>query len=1278
MPKLRGEPRWKDDVCCTLSENSQPSLSPPRLLTSQSFSNEEGGGETASIRRARTYLEESDDLRRSGKIGLWPYLLREQEPPLRKVKVTNRNVTAAQSTQPELPHEGDGTARARDVKELEVMSYLPAAPLPFNVTAVLPEHQQHGEEKDQEQNFPTLAALEAKKQLKQLRKVLSKVEKEQRVLAKARALAEASAVRESIKPVREATAIRPITDRAHCPWGCGEEVLVRQMSSHQQSECGMRYITCCMAGCKAVMQAASLPRHLAMECAVAQKQKSLAISAKAGQVTTLCDCGLMVKGVEMSHHKREDCPNTMVPCPREACHQTIRRGDITEHYATTCEIAKANAKHLRAAASRPKTLPCSLCKEGIVPLALSQHMREECVQRDLECPNKHLGCKEVLPALGMPKHVAEECWVEMERSERAERAKERRQMVVCPGCGFSMQLKEVARHMRESCPSRQVPCKNWELGCPVVCRQGDMENHLRVDRLLEDRPCLSFEGRSAYIALNEEDWTGPWTAEFWIYRPSIEEATREKIRVGLEYYWTYLTSVSRLAAAEAELGELRIKLTDVGGDAELREKVMDQIIASATTRDEAKLNVWIAFHSCQSALKSAMRGVHEIKAYWMGDAMAGISLGRSPWYSQYLLSKKEQQRETEAEAEADHDGKGLPAEDREVGPVGGETDEAAEVTHDDALPQELGQDQSQQHEEVKDADQEEHLETELGGPEGIAEEDDQLPAPLTMTVHGPESDSGTGALVEQEGQERDTSDDDSAPEPGLEENGMEPVETGGNIGLEDEGKRKDEQEGLENDSVDEESKAENVQKTKEEEAEEAVAIEAAARDAFWDKWGTLDGPHLAEGVAQLIDEELPTMKESVLELLGAEGKDTSVSTESSGLPKKKHKKKKLHMSAKAAKKEKRLKKHADQYGIRLEKKMQMAVHKQGGWGTLASSAKVLIQLEVGDEDQVGVTLLGKEEYIFAYRCPRERWVHLALTATKKGLFLFENGEEYGRLRAGKIPMPMSAIGGKERAAHCLLQEVRYWAVERTPVQLQRWMHDVVPACEDLRAYLTFEEGRGKYVTDVTEQRHQMKMQGQHLRWLSSRAVQDQDPPTPSWRERNLCKVALRRARLALKGRSHLAMVPCPRDCGEKIMKKNTRFHLAYLCKLRPETCPQPGCNQIIAHCDVEQHRYEDCLAYKQHIAKAQRGQERGRLVSCSFCGEVLQFRSTDTHQLRDCPYRVITCSKKGCGMSVIAKDMQEHHMLYCRTPDAMARRNLQAKAREHSNYARPWATDCDD
>ena len=141
--------------------------------------------------------------------------------------------------------------------------------------------------------------------------------------------------------------------------------------------------------------------------------------------------------------------------------------------------------------------------------------------------------------------------------------------------------------------------------------------------------------------------------------------------------------------------------------------------------------------------------------------------------------------------------------------------------------------------------------------------------------------------------------------------------------------------------------------------------------------------------------------------------------------------KKKGKSRKAAKKAKRKKKHQENFGKNIETRIAEEVGKRGGVETLFGSAKVLFQLEIGPHDRVGIKVAGKKDQIFNYRCPRERWVHLAFVSDASGVLLLENGKTASRLSDVTVPLPMREIGGRETACQCLMQEVRYWSVQRS-------------------------------------------------------------------------------------------------------------------------------------------------------------------------------------------------------------------------------------------------------
>lgn len=104
--------------------------------------------------------------------------------------------------------------------------------------------------------------------------------------------------------------------------------------------------------------------------------------------------------------------------------------------------------------------------------------------------------------------------------------------------------------------------------------------------------------------------------------------------------------------------------------------------------------------------------------------------------------------------------------------------------------------------------------------------------------------------------------------------------------------------------------------------------------------------------------------------------------------------------------------------------------------------------------------------------------------------------------------------------------MRYWGVQRTPGELEATYRSLLPSDSmqhGLVGWWTMEEGRGQFLDDATESRYRIRIERGNMRW----ATQDKtglEPPTPQHRERLVCPIELRRARLVQKARTHLQLV----------------------------------------------------------------------------------------------------------------------------------------------------------
>ena len=821
-----------------------------------------------------------------------------------------------------------------------------------------------------------------------------------------------------------------------------------------------------MPGCSTLVQARLLRLHLRRDCVKRREQRILADKGRALDAEISCDaCGERLLRKRLRAHLATSCPERMVTCPD--CEKRVEARSLSNHQGQDCKMVKRTAALNEQVASRPTEKECPACHETVVASLLRRHASDECPSRVMACPNKYLGCAEKFPAAEMTTHLREQCIVRLERAERASKYVSRRQRVQCSGCGYSVVLQHLPRHHREKCPNRRVPCRHRELGCSVMLRLSAMDDHLKVDRLLDPRACLAFDGGKAYIALGEEDKKPPWTAEMWVWRPGLVEGTREKTRTALKALWEFQRARGKLAVAEQRLALLEPLLIEVATRAakersaeaeKARDRLTDEMIAAATVRDDAKVDLVVSLIVLSNSAASAARGVEEITAQDRLRGFDRLALGSTPWYAA---------------------APGPLVVDRDEGARDKNLALALKRSPPPALP--VAQPQS---EVVAESSE-------------VAAEEKVLPA----TSEDVRQASGAGAT------------DSAAP--------LEPNEVAAekSVSGSNDGKGED----LDAMLLKIVSKQQKLETAEEEASQKREA-------GFWAEWVALAGPSIAKRILSLTRETLPRLKKEAVALTGlaseallqtsgqlnAEGSEGATPGEEGGEAAKPSSssvsKKQREKDKKAAKKAKRKQKHEENFGKNIETRIAEEVGKRGGIETLFGSEKALFQLEMGPKERVGIKIVGRKDQIFNYRCPRERWVHLAFVADSAGVFLLENGKTASRLRDITVALPMREIGGKETACQCLMQEVRYWKVKRSKEDLTKWMHEVLPGSatnDGLLGYWTFEEGSGEHVNDVTDQRFRARKAGRGLKWAFSEAMATVEvgaPPTPSWREQNVCKV----------------------------------------------------------------------------------------------------------------------------------------------------------------------------
>ncbi|RHY10726.1 hypothetical protein DYB30_000021 [Aphanomyces astaci] len=255
-----------------------------------------------------------------------------------------------------------------------------------------------------------------------------------------------------------------------------------------------------------------------------------------------------------------------------------------------------------------------------------------------------------------------------------------------------------------------------------------------------------------------------------------------------------------------------------------------------------------------------------------------------------------------------------------------------------------------------------------------------------------------------------------------------------------------------------------------------------------------------------------------------------------------------------------------------------------------------------------------------------------------------------------VDVPLALVQSATHGFHTLassatagLHEVRFWSQNRPDVATS--MHDVLGPVPELRGYWTFEEGAGEYVDDMAGQfprytnisyvdvHIEASSVAVNVDWVRYSTAMVQvlgDPPTASYRQRNMCKIVTKRAFLALKHHQRNGKVKCSLGCGP-------------YCGHVIKACDQPAHD---ATCDLR--RLRDTLAaeyYRKH-----------ELVQCPFgCGLEIARKALPKHRKSECSNRLVLCDK--CGRSYVQRNTRRHDLRECDAPQVLATKLMVVRAR---------------
>lgn len=329
-------------------------------------------------------------------------------------------------------------------------------------------------------------------------------------------------------------------DTASLQWGCCPscftDMPLSQLRSHMSHSCSSNLVVCFEAGCNATFPQNELKRHLDCECRVVLRRKKLLKDADLRK-------GDQDSRVVVDHGPLDADEGDSESISSENGSWKAKPGIPYEQNTSSMYV-------------------CPLCEESF-PSSKSDTHKDLCQARIVFCPNRSYGCSVGVKFSGIRCHLLNECIAERRKIELIERCNKRKELVRCVGCGDLFPLRDLRHHEEHDCHNRKVPCRNAHLGCPVVLRASMRKAHEEVDNLrARTRYCLYLSGAGAHIALNEDDIVAPWTAEYWMYRPSPKESAKQYIRAALQLVPAFIDAFSVECRAKDRVDAITLLLGD--------------------------------------------------------------------------------------------------------------------------------------------------------------------------------------------------------------------------------------------------------------------------------------------------------------------------------------------------------------------------------------------------------------------------------------------------------------------------------------------------------------------------------------------------------------------------------------------------------------------------------------------------------------------------------------------------------------------------------------------
>lgn len=970
-------------------------------------------------------------------------------------------------------------------------------------------------------------------------------------------------------------------------------------------------------------QQKSPQRSSAVSERVATRQSHVNTDPRFLQDLLLCECGEELHPADRKLHVDNECPLRMVTCSRPGCNQPFQAHHKVQHDQEECFVARHSRKLLQAKEDGDRLVECEICGDRRFPIRkrdLQRHQLYQCVKRLATCQFAQWGCADKFPSDEREAHEAHACVVAKRRQQIADDALLVNETTACDWCHQPVKKRQLLDHQEDECLERERPCPNAVNGCKEWVPVGKLDDHIRTT-------CSVTLERNALAAKAREKNTPVVCKECGL---SV------KLR-SLDRHWRD-ECVSRVVSCKNAAHGCKARLR--WRDRHLHEDFM------ALSRDRSMLQFQTggtSYIAVQGASGSDLAPPWTAEYFvWMVEAEEEIlDLHRSSLLqleTQVLNAREHQRWQMKSEAcktklkelKQQRKQKSSSSSTNQQKLSSAELSAAAKNLADEFNASETGALATQKAVTLAKGWIQIFL------TEALRIFNHELPS-KKLEKTSSNGDTETHSEQQIRGEELRTAIAQLTTQILQEKPVLMELLSQTDLSM-------------------------------------LSDLETWAKSVAGSNSSSKGGADSVERQQKLAELKKLLKKRSEWQDLLAGLTNEAVDGESPDA------------QAQVAERE-RLRRRYERELAKVDAKLAIVSEntptellERRGRHVIASSAKNAIALVAGTQGHVTFyrsslpsSSKAAREVHLECQLPRRQWSHVALSASKKELSLFLNGELQG-IKRGVFDLPLSFIGSNDNTGNAsfqgCIQEIRYWRECRTAQQLQQLAHSIVNVAkhkESLLAYWTLEEGMGELVDDMALSLPRAPCFNTKWVLYDTPAIRKRFgvPPTPSLRDKTCCVVNQKLKVLAQRARDRERdVVSCRQQCGETVALQLLDAHHRMECAYRLVVCKEIGCGQVYRFSDELQHLNERCERHLFREKLLRRYQEKEVLESCLLnCGSSFKKRFSDRHYHSECVNRFVTCPRLDCQETIVAKTLDVHLAKECRSQEFARERKLVENAR---------------